>query len=327
MEADLVKRTGISFTAIPAGQVHGVGLRALIGIFQLARGLFAARKIIRVFKPDALLLTGGFVAVPAALAGRRLPTLVCVPDIEPGLALRLVSRLADHIAVPVEDSKAYFPTVKNIHVTGYPTRPDLTAWEPAQAYREFGLSPDKPTLLVTGGSRGARSINQAVTNALPDLLDDMQIIHITGTLTWQEEEAKRQTLPPRLAASYRAFDYLHEQMGAALTIADLVVTRAGASILGDLPAFSLPAVLVPYPHAWRYQKVNADYLAQQSAAVVLKDEDLGDELSATIQDLMHNKFKLSQMKSAMQSLARPEAASIIAGILKQAASPQAGAQG
>jgi UDP-N-acetylglucosamine--N-acetylmuramyl-(pentapeptide) pyrophosphoryl-undecaprenol N-acetylglucosamine transferase len=127
------------------------------------------------------------------------------------------------------------------------------------------LDPALPVLLVFGGSKGARSINRALLEALPGLLPEMQVLHISGNLDWPEVEAARSALSTGEAAAwaerYHAFPYLHDEMGAALAAADLVVARAGASTLGEFPALGLPAILVPYPHAWRYQKVNADYLA------------------------------------------------------------------
>ena len=134
---------------------------------------------------------------------------------------------------------------------------------------------------------------------------------------WPEVEAAQKSLPPELAKNYRPFPFLHEKMGAAFTIADLVITRGGGSILGEQPMFGVPGVLVPYPHAWRYQIVNANYLAEKGAAVVVRDEDLDAKLSATVEELLHNKPKLGRMKSAMQGLARPQAALEIAGILQE----------
>lgn len=327
LDADLVSRAGYPFKSVPGAAVHGVGLKALWGLFQLGLGYFAALKHIRKFKPDVLFFTGGYTAIPTGLAGRRIPTLVCLPDIEPGLALKVISRFADHVAVPVEDSKAYFPPDKPVTVTGYPTRIGLAEWEREKAFEAFELSPDKPTLLVTGGSSGARSINRAVLAILPELLAEMQVIHLTGSLTWPEAEAAQEKLTSSLKENYRAYPYLYEKMGAAYTAADLAVMRAGASILGELPLFGLPAILVPYPHAWRYQKVNADYLVKRGAAVVLKDEDLSRDLSATVRELMHNKSKRSQMQAAMQSLADPDAAAKIANLLKKLARPNSGQVG
>ncbi|MGC8856784.1 MAG: undecaprenyldiphospho-muramoylpentapeptide beta-N-acetylglucosaminyltransferase [Anaerolineae bacterium] len=319
MEEGLVKRAGITFASIPAAGVHGVGLRALPGnLVRLGRGWLAARRILRQFRPDALFFTGGYVAVPMALAGWRIPTLLYVPDIEPGLALKTLSRFADRIAVTAAESRKYFATSTKILVSGYPLRSDLTAWTRQRGRAHFGLSEQMPVVLIYGGSKGARSINEAVLSNLSALLEVAQVIHISGTLDWSTVETRVKELPSQLAERYHAFDYLHE-MGAALAAADLVVARAGASSLGELPFFGLPAILVPYPYAWRYQKVNADYLVQHQAAVVLEDSLLKNELLPTIQALLENPGKRQAMQSAMKSLAQPEAASIIAEQLLQLA--------
>jgi UDP-N-acetylglucosamine--N-acetylmuramyl-(pentapeptide) pyrophosphoryl-undecaprenol N-acetylglucosamine transferase len=197
----------------------------------------------------------------------------------------------------------------------------METWDRQTAFKAFDLSPDKSTLMVTGGSLGARSINRALISILPDLLPEMQVVHLTGNLTWPEVEAAVQSLPKELADNYRPYPYLHERMGAAFTVADLVVSRAGASILGELPAYGTPAILIPYPHAWRYQKINADYLVNRQAAVVLADEDLSAKLLVQVRELMHNESKRGLMQAAMQALANPNAAKTIASLLREMASP------
>ena len=319
MEADLVGRAGVPFTAIPAAGIHGVGLKAISALWQLTRGFFAARKLIGKFKPDVLFFTGGYVAIPTGLAGLKIPTLICLPDIEPGLALKVLSRFADHIVVPAEESRAYFPKRKRVTVVGYPTRPELTVWDRKKAFEAFDLSPDKLTLTVTGGSLGARSINRALVAILPDLLPQMQVLHLTGKLTWPEVEAARDALPKELAVNYRAYPYLYDRMGAAFTVADLIVSRAGASIIGELPIFGAPAILVPYPHAWRYQKINADYLARRGGALVLKDEDLNEQLLPLILEIIRNEQIRNHMGIAMKALANPGAASAIGDLLRELA--------
>lgn len=305
MEAQLVERSGISFKAIPAAGVHGISLRTLPrNLWQLSRGVFASRRILRTFKPDVLFFTGGYVAVPMALAGWRIPSLLFVPDIEPGLALSTLARFADTIAITAEDSSRYFKHSKRITLTGYPTRADLTKWTRPDARRSLNLTDESPVLLVLGGSKGAHSINNAVLANLPALVEMAQVIHITGELDW-----------PNIAgiqsARYHAFPYLHEQMGAALAAADLVVSRAGASTLGEYPLFGLPAVLVPYPHAWRYQQVNANYLTQRGAAVMLDDGKISEQFLPTVVDLLNQPQKLASMRAAMQRLCHPEAAAEI----------------
>lgn len=312
MEADLVRREGIPFEAIPAAGLHGVGPARLPGnVLKLGRGLVAARRILRDFQPDVLFFTGGYVAFPVALAGRRIPTLVYVPDIEPGLALKSIARFADLIAVTAEDSRQYFPGGTPVSVTGYPVRASLSRWTRADGRQALDLDAELPTLLFFGGSKGARSLNKAVLHHLDGLLDLAQVVHITGQLDWEEVRAERSRLPAAAAARYRIFPYLHEKMGAALAAADLVVSRAGASTLGEFPAFGLPAILVPYPYAWRYQKVNAEFLTSQGAAILLEDADLWGKLLLTVQALLEKPLRLQAMRESMQALHRPDAAAQI----------------
>jgi UDP-N-acetylglucosamine--N-acetylmuramyl-(pentapeptide) pyrophosphoryl-undecaprenol N-acetylglucosamine transferase len=323
MEADLVKREGVRFEAIPAAGLHGVGIRALPGnIWQMGHGFFSSQRILRGFRPDVLLFTGGYVAVPMALAARlsrRAKSLLYVPDIEPGLALKTIARFADRIALTVDESKAFFPKHPGLTVTGYPLRSTLDQWTKADARRIFALREELPVLLVFGGSKGARSINQALTNALPGLLKDMQVIHISGKLDWQMVEQARAGLSSEQQNRYRVYPYLYKEMGAAMRMADLALTRAGASSLGELPLFGLPAIVVPYPHAWRYQRVNASYLIKHGAAELLEDAELSEQLVPKVRALMADRERREKMSQAMRSLAKPEAATTIAALLKEMA--------
>ena len=317
MEAGLVKRAGLPYRSIPAAGVHGVGLRSLPrNLLQLTRGVLASQRILRGFRPDVLFFTGGYVAVPMAFAGQRFPTLLYVPDIEPGLALKALATFADRITVTAPDSQHYFN--KSVIVTGYPLRPDLSAWERKKARSILGLSSRKPTLLVFGGSKGARSLNKAVLANLPALLELAEVVHISGQLDWDEVEEAEAGLKARQKKLYHTFPYLHE-MGKALAVADLVVSRSGASCLGEFPFFGIPAVLVPYPHAWRYQKVNASYLAEKGAAVILDDSRLQAELLDTVKVLLENPGKRESMQAAMRSLSKPDAAQSIASQLLELA--------
>jgi len=319
MEAALVQRAGLPFQAIHGGGVHGVGWQLPRNAVQLVQGLFEALGLVRAYQPNAVLVTGGFITVPVALAAwlRRVPVLVYLPDIEPGLAVNVIGRLARRIAVTVEQSRAFFRGRANrVVVTGYPIRPELAALAADPDARErarahFGLPAEAPTVLVTGGSRGARSLNRAVVAALPDWLADFAVIHLTGELDWPEVERARAALPEALQSRYHAFPFLHE-MGLALAAADLVVSRAGASALGEYPLFGLPAVLVPYPFAWRYQKVNADYLAERGAAVRLNDEDLATRLQTEVRGLLTDPARLAAMRSAARASAVPDAAGRLA---------------
>jgi len=315
MEAELVGRANLPYRGIRAAGVHGVSIRQLPGnLVKLWQGYRQAKQILKDYKPDVILFTGGYVAIPMALAGLKVRTLLFVPDIEPGLALKTLARFSDKIAVSVNDSARFFNKKEKIKVTGYPLRKDLMKWTKADALAYFGFTSKKPVILFTGGSSGARSINKAVVAILSELLKRYQVIHLTGHLDWETVRAATSNFPQ----TYQAFPYLHE-MGAAYAAADLVVSRAGASVLGEYPFFGLPAILVPYPYAWRYQKVNADYLVEREAAVLLEDQYLQSQLLTQIDTLLDDQAKLQHMQRAMKALAQPQAAERIASLLYEMA--------
>ena len=313
MEKALVERAGLPFKAVPAAGVHGVSLRKLPGnLLQLAKGYCSSRRLLKQFNPDVLFFTGGYVAIPMAVAGLRRRSVLFVPDIEPGLALKVLSRFASRIALSVEDSRRYFKHQEKITVTGYPLREELKKWTKAEGQAYFGFDPNVRTILFLGGSSGARSINQAVMEIAGELVREYQVIHLTGHLDWDEIQKRTSQLGPR----YQAFPYLHE-VGAAMACADLVVSRAGASILGEYPYFGLPAVLVPYPYAWRYQKINAQYLVDHHAAIMLPDEEMDNRLLNEIIECLSQSNILDEMRSAMYSLAKPDAAHQIGNLITQ----------
>jgi len=327
MEERLVMEAGIPFEAVPAAGVHGVSWRALPGnAARLVQGFYASRRLLQEFQPDVVFSTGGYVSVPVALAahlpGRGYPrprSLLYIPDIEPGLALKSLARFTDHIATTTPDTRAYLQGHPGVIVTGYPTRRDLRSWSRDESLRVLALTDDLPVLLVFGGSKGSRSINRALWASLKELLPVMQIVHITGELDWPQVEGIQARLAAEeskeLAKRYHPYAFLHQEMGAALAAADLAVCRAGASTLGELPLAGLPAVLVPYPHAWRYQQVNAQYLAQRGAAVIVQDTEMPALLAGVVLDLIKNSRKVEEMRVAIGALAQPEASAKIAAQL------------
>jgi UDP-N-acetylglucosamine--N-acetylmuramyl-(pentapeptide) pyrophosphoryl-undecaprenol N-acetylglucosamine transferase len=243
-----------------------------------------------------------------------VPIVIYLPDIEPGLAIKFLARLADRVAVTTAEAQPFFRAGLTV-VTGYPVRAELFAMHKEgkpTARRELDLNDDLPVLLVFGGSRGARSINQAITDQLEDYLQVCQVVHVTGALDERWVWAKWSELPEDLQARYHPWAYLHEKMIAALVAADLVVSRAGASVLGEFPAVGLPAVLVPYPYAGAHQALNAEYLARHQAAIIIDNVDLDKRLKDAVIELITDREKLTAMSQACQSLAKPEAVARLA---------------
>ncbi|MGE5603460.1 MAG: UDP-N-acetylglucosamine--N-acetylmuramyl-(pentapeptide) pyrophosphoryl-undecaprenol N-acetylglucosamine transferase, partial [Nitrososphaerales archaeon] len=201
---------------------------------------------------------------------------------------------------------------------------DLFMTEKHAARARLGLQADLPVLLVFGGSRGARSINRALVEALPDLLRVCQVVHVTGQTDWGEsrgaaeatlqQAVQRGQLDNDALVRYHPYAYMHD-MVHALVAADLVVARAGAATLGEFPAAKLPAVLAPYPYAGQHQDANAHYLADRGAALVIPDKDLPARLKPVLLDLLRDPERLQSMSAAAYALARPDAAANIAGEL------------
>ncbi len=319
MESTLVRESALAFSGcheVLAGPLHGVHpFRALASLVKLTIGAGQALfKIMRI-KPQVILLTGGWANLPVALAARllRIPIVIYLPDIEPGLTIRVLQRFAAKIAISVEASARFFPQGKTVAV-GYPLQENRLNATREQALERFKLDASRKTLLVFGGSRGARSINIALGEQLERLLaDGIQILHVTGELDW--ERAMREAGDRREHPDYQAFPYLHDDMALAFAAADLALCRAGASTLAELPLFGLPAILAPYPYAWRYQKVNADYLSDRGAAIRLNDEDLSSRLYDEISNLLQDEARLREMGRRSRALANPDGAANLAKLL------------
>ena len=319
MERKLVLESALEFDGyheVFAGPLHGVNpLIAIVSLVKLGIGTMQSlAKLLRI-GPRVILLTGGWANLPIALAARVLgiPIVIYLPDIEPGLTIKALGRFAQKIAITVEASARFFSPGKTV-VTGYPLQENRLSATRETALERFQLDASRKTLLVFGGSRGARNINIALGACLGRLLTEgLQVLHITGELDW--ERAMRAAGEWKDHREYKAFPYLHDDMGLAFAAADLVVCRAGASTLAELPLFALPAILAPYPYAWRYQKVNADYLSERGAAIRLDDENMQERLYDEITQLIHNEARLHEMSERSRSLADPDGAAALARLL------------
>lgn len=313
------------YHTLPGGPLHSVPvLQALSSAAKIAVGIVRGLALIRSLKPRVLFITGGWATLPISAAAwiARVPILVFLPDIEPALTIKGVSRLARTVYASTGASKRYFPASTSVVETGYPLRAEVLNANRAAGLNTLKLSADRPVILVTGGSRGAKSLNQTTSACAAGLITDgAQIVHISGEADHAEALHRAATFPAEIAAHYHLYPYLHNQMGSAYAAADLVISRAGASVIGEYPYFSLPSILVPYPYAWRYQKTNADWLVSQGAALRLDDENLSRDLLPTVRALLNDSTKLTAMRAAASALRHADAADRIARAILNDAIP------
>ncbi|MDI6780721.1 MAG: undecaprenyldiphospho-muramoylpentapeptide beta-N-acetylglucosaminyltransferase [bacterium] len=302
IEAKVVPHEGFEFKGI---DVYGWD-RTLFGIFRVVWKLIGAfltsRKYLLEFKPSVILGTGGYVCVPIILAGTTLG-IRCVlheQNAIPGLAVRMLSRIVDKIAVSMPESSQYLPHKKgeDIIVTGNPIRKGIGQVKKQQADERFGLSIDKTTVLVFGGSRGAKSINMAVIEALTKgsmKLEDLQIIWITGSDDYQTVDKNVS------GAGYRIFEYLND-MDYAYGAADLVVCRSGATTVAEIIACRVPAIMIPYPYATdNHQEKNARVLERRGAVRVVLDAELPQgRLTDVMAELTYDVRKLDRMRQGYE---------------------------
>jgi len=322
-EHPLVQRASVHFVShdeVQAGPIHGVNpIQMATSLFKLTVGTMQAFRLLRKHRPQVILSTGGWVSLPVTFVARLLgiPVLIFLPDIEPGLTIKVLRLFANKVATTTEASAKFFRAGQAI-ATGYPLRDDVLNANHDEAVAHFGLDPECKTLLVFGGSRGARAINIVIGDILSDLLDmGLQIIHVTGTLDYERTQQQIGDLSEH--PHYHGVAYLHDDMGLAFAAADLAVCRAGASVLGEFPVFQLPSILIPLAYSWRYQQVNADYLAERGAAVHLDETNAPTQLLSSIREIIENPARMRSMRDNLQALARPDGADNVARLLMELA--------
>ena len=318
MEMELVPREGFPIRGITVGNLHR-SLKPreiahnLRSAGQLDRAVREAGRIIREFKPDAVLGTGGYVCFPVlrAAASQNIPTLLHEANAMPGLTTRMLERHVDRMMVAFEESRSGYRRPEKVLTVGMPVRSGFREARREEARREMGLD-EKPFILSFGGSLGARRLNGAVAAlaAENEKTGAFRLLHACGggeeglsamkALLAQAGEAE-----PKLT-ELRPYIY---DMPTAMAAADLIICRAGASTLGELCAVGRAAVLVPYPYATgNHQEKNARLLEEAGGARLLRDEELTPEtLGGLIRELLADPAALRAMGQAQRSLDRPDA--------------------
>ncbi|RYD31657.1 MAG: undecaprenyldiphospho-muramoylpentapeptide beta-N-acetylglucosaminyltransferase [Verrucomicrobiaceae bacterium] len=270
------------------------------------------RKLLEAFEADAVLGMGGFTSLPPVQAGRSLGlrTFVHESNAIPGKANRLTAKFCTGVLLGLEACVRHFPPGR-AKVTGTPLRTGMNAAATrAEALEFFGLKEGKKTILVTGGSQGARGVNRAVVEALP-LLDPktVQMLHITGPGEFEELKAAY-AAQPQIQAAVLPFC---QRMELAYTAADLAVSRSGGSSLAELSAFGLPVILVPYPtSAEDHQRRNAEVFTRAGAALTVEETELGQgRLAALLTSLLEDDARRAALSEAIRKLAPDHAAALV----------------
>jgi len=321
VDADLIGRFGIPLEKISSGGIRGrLPWEITASAAKIAVGLRQALRVLKEFRPHVVFSTGGYVSFPVTLAAsrRKVPLVIYLPDLDPGWAVRVSVRFAAKTAVSAAPALSKLPRGKAV-VTGYPVRDEFWEANRTKGRERLGINDESRVLLVSGASQGSQNINQAIATNLLGLLELCEVIHLCGPGNETPLAELRQGLPAELAPRYHLHGYLHDEFPWAMAAADLAVCRAGASVLGELPAAGLPAILVPYRHAGGHQRVNAQFMEDAGAALIVEDRHLQKQVLPLVGGLLSNRTRLEEMAEHTRKLARRNAAGEIAELVVEAA--------
>lgn len=311
MEMERVPAAGYRIIGLPVAGFNRKNLLKNISVlFKLLKSVRAANKIIADFRPDIAVGVGGYASGPIlkAASSKGIPTLLQEQNSYAGVTNKMLAEKATTICVAYEGMERFFPKEK-IVLTGNPCRQDLVISEENRrlGYEFFHLDPSRKTILMVGGSLGARTLNASLVAALPDIArSDVQVIWQCGKYYY--EDMSRLEREGRLPANVRLYDFL-SRMDYAYSVADLVISRAGAGSISELCLLQKPVILVPSPNvAEDHQTKNALALVRKDAAVIISDADAPAKLFATALSLVHDDDRLKAMSINIGRLAQRDSA-------------------
>ena len=330
MEKDLVPREGFRLETLkisnyqrkltPAGIWHNITT-----LVHMAGSMQKAKKIIRDFRPDVIVGTGGYASFPALKMGAKLgiPTAIHEANAVPGLTTRMAAKTADRIMVNFEDSRAYYDRPERVEVTGMPVRSDFLYGDRAKARAELGID-EKPLVVSAWGSLGAREMNKKIARFMVREAEDglFSHVHATGSYGWRwmPDYVKQQGLEPEKHPQIDMREYIFN-MPQLMAAADLVICRAGAGTISEVCASGTPCIIVPSPNVTdNHQEKNARVLERHGAAVVIREADCdGDSLYEAAKELLSDREKCRAMRIAAQKIAVVDAAERIYAVIKELA--------
>lgn len=319
LESTLVTREGIPFKTIDiTGFKRKFSIDNLKTVIRFFKGVAVSKKMIKQFNPDIVIGTGGYVCGPVVYAAAKLgiPTIIHEQNSVPGLTNKFLSRYVNKVAISFDESHSFFPGEKVV-LTGNPRATEAALVKEKDRLTEIGLNKNNKTVLIVGGSRGARPINDAFLEVLKEAgTRSYQFLYVTGEVHYDHviAEVGKQGNPLNIKIA----PFIHN-MPEVLKNVQLIVTRAGATTLAELTAIGLPSILVPSPYVTNnHQEKNARALSDNGAAVIkLEKEMSGSVLLEEVDSLMLDETKWNQMHKASLQLGKPEAAKKIYELMKQ----------
>jgi UDP-N-acetylglucosamine--N-acetylmuramyl-(pentapeptide) pyrophosphoryl-undecaprenol N-acetylglucosamine transferase len=311
IEKKLIEEIGIKYYGVSTGKFRRYfSLKNLTDPFRVFKGIGEARKILKALSPDVVFSKGGFVGVPVVKAARKLgiPCIIHESDYSVGLANKLCFSSAEKICVDFPETLKSLPKDKGV-LTGAPVRKELSEGNAGNGRIVCGFEEGKPVLLIIGGSLGAAAVNEAVRNALPELLKKYNVIHICGKGKTDDSFNGMD--------GYRQFDYVGRGLADLFAAADIVVSRAGANSIFELLALKKPNILIPLPGGRGDQLLNAKSFEGQGYSMVIRQEELTTDLLVSKTDeLFENK---ESYISAMSKSTQQDAIKLITDLIVAAA--------
>ena len=313
LEKKIVPENNLRIEFISAkGLARGLKKELFVLPLFLFKSLVESWMILKKFRPDIVVGTGGYVSLPvvlmASLMGKK--TLIQEQNSYPGLSTRILALIADRVCLSYESSLRYFPIKKKLRISGNPIRAEVLSGNRGKGLKSFDLDPDKKTVFVFGGSQGAKRINQAIREGINNLeqFGGVQLLWQTGKKDFEEIEGFMKG--KRLTLTVLPFI---DDMASAYAVSDLLVCRAGALTLAEVTACGKPSILVPYSFATAdHQRFNALFLKERGAAEVVLEKELeGESLTKKIIQLLRDDNRLKEMSKNALALAKPFAASQI----------------
>ncbi|WFA09632.1 undecaprenyldiphospho-muramoylpentapeptide beta-N-acetylglucosaminyltransferase [Tissierella sp. Yu-01] len=317
LEAELVPKAGFEFKAIRVkGMPRRLNKSSLIALRELMYGLSDSKKLIREYKPDIVIGTGGYVSGPVVYMAKKLkvPALIHEQNVYPGITNKILSRFVDKIAVTFDDAKQYFKHPEKVVNTGNPIRGEILKVNKKNAYDKLKINPEKPFILSFGGSGGQKKLNECFYELIKGYkdVDNYQLIHVTGARFYDDFMKKLCDDGIIINSNIRVLPYFYE-MPDALNIADLIVTSAGAITLAEISAVGVPSILIPKAYtAENHQEFNARTFQEKGASVMILEKDLSYiKLRNIIDELINNKQELRNMSLNSKKMGKINAARLI----------------